>query len=156
MWPSIRMLPVLVLQATWFGVCVYECVDVCMRVCTLSALRWVGGALSWSLHFWMVVNFISTWVLTKNGVTCQCLISIKDFPFLYHLENEKYKIIGYRWVRAQNAQISEAILVKADSISVLGFLQCVGGRQIFWRILWDNSILQSISALGVFKEGLFI
>ena len=40
-------------------------------------------------HFWMVVNLISTWVLTKNGATCQCLISMKDFPFLYHLENEK-------------------------------------------------------------------
>lgn len=76
-------------------------------------------------HFWMVVNLISTWVLTNNGATCQCLISMKDFPFLYHLENEKYKIVGYGLVRAQNAQVSEAILVKVDSILVLGFLQSV-------------------------------
>lgn len=76
----------------------------------------------------MVVNLVSTWVLTKNGATCQCLISMKDVPFLYHLENEKYKIIGYRLVRAQNAQVSEAILVKVDSILVLGFLQSVLDR----------------------------
>lgn len=30
--------------------------------------------------------------LTKNGATCQCLISMKSVPFLYHLENEKYKL----------------------------------------------------------------
>ena len=36
---------------------------------------------------------------------------------------KKYKIVGCRLVRAQNAQVSEAILVKVDSILVLGFLQ---------------------------------
>lgn len=46
MWPSIHMLPVLVLQATQFGICVYERVGVCVCVCTLSTLGWVGGALS--------------------------------------------------------------------------------------------------------------
>ena len=71
----------------------------CGRVhaCVHTEHTLVGGQSTFvKSTFLDVVNFISTWVLTKNGATCQCLISMKDFPFLYHLENEKYKIIGYR------------------------------------------------------------
>ena len=49
MWQSIHMLPVLVLQDTLFGICVCECVDVCVRVCSHTEHTLVGGgALSWS------------------------------------------------------------------------------------------------------------
>lgn len=53
MWPSLHMFPVLVLQATRFGICVCECVGVCMRVCTLSTL------VEWGEHFHEV--YISGW-----------------------------------------------------------------------------------------------
>ena len=37
------MLPVLVLQATWFAMCVCECVDVCVHVCLRTEHTLVGG-----------------------------------------------------------------------------------------------------------------
>ena len=73
------------------------------------------------------------------------------------MENKKLKNVDYRVVRAQNAQVSEAILVKAGSVLALGFFPSVLDRSKSpEESCWNTSILQRISALRGFREGLFI
>lgn len=72
-------------------------------------------------------------------------------------KEKHFKNVMYRLVPAQNALVSEAILVKVGGVLVLGFLQTVLERSTSPKEpCWNPGILQRILALSGITERLLI
>lgn len=89
----------------------------------------------------------------KGRLLVRRMIRMKDFPFLYHARKWKIKNLRYRLVKAQNAEVIEAIFMKAGGILMPDIH--VEEKKIFRGIVLRYQHLWRILATG-FREEQFI